>query len=103
MALLSWWFHHLPFLALEEMEAVSWLAQLTRQQVKVWWQNRRHSLRGRKSQQKDPYLAHMEGLPCLPLADPLPEPGSAIRLQILQQLVTFYCSQVLPRISQGAS
>ena len=41
-------------------------------------------------------------LPCVPLADPLPEPGSSIRLAILQQLVTFYCSHVLPRISQGA-
>ena len=42
VALLSWWFHHLPFLAMEEMETVAWLAALTRQQVKVWWQNRRH-------------------------------------------------------------
>ena len=30
---LSWWFHHLPFLAMEEMETVAWLAGLTRQQV----------------------------------------------------------------------
>ena len=32
VALLSWWFHHLPFLAMEEMETVAWLAGLTRQQ-----------------------------------------------------------------------
>ena len=47
---LSWWFHHLPFLTVEEMEVVGGLTSLTRHQVKVWWQNRRHSQRGRSEQ-----------------------------------------------------
>ena len=96
VALLSWWFHHLPFLSVEEMETVAWLAQLTRQQVKVWWQNRRHSLRSRGSGERDPYQQHMEGLPVFPLPEPLPEPGSPLRLSSLHTLLTFYCSSVIP-------
>ena len=99
VALLSWWFHHLPFLAMEEMETVAWLAGLTRQQVKVWWQNRRHSLRSRGSGERDPYQSHMQGLPTAPLPDPLPEPGSSLRLHSLSSLVTFFVASVLPRLN----
>ena len=98
VALLSWWFHHLPFLAMEEMETVAWLAGLTRQQVKVWWQNRRHSLRSRGSGERDPYQAHMQGLPTAPLPEPLPEPGSSLRLHSLSSLVAFFVASVLPRL-----
>ena len=98
VALLSWWFHHLPFLAMEEMETVAWLAGLTRQQVKVWWQNRRHSLRSRGSGERDPYQSHMQGLPTAPLSEPLPEPGSSLRLHSLSSLVAFFVASVLPRL-----
>ena len=44
---LGWWYAHLPYLATAEMEALGRLTALSRHQVKVWWQNRRHSQRTR--------------------------------------------------------
>ena len=99
VTILSWWFHHLPFLTVEEMEVVGGATNLSRQQVKVWWQNRRHSLRSRGSGERDPYQSHMQGLPTAPLPDPLPEPGSSLRLHSLSSLVTFFVASVLPRLN----
>ena len=90
---LSWWFHHLPFLTVEEMEVVGGLTSLTRHQVKVWWQNRRHSQRGR-SEQADPYLSHILHLPLWPHTRPLPEPGSGLRHAVFNQILNFFISRV---------
>ena len=90
---LSWWFHHLPFLTVEEMEVVGGLTSLTRHQVKVWWQNRRHSQRGR-SEQADPYLHHILHLPLWPHNGHLPEPGSGYRQAVFTQILEFFISRV---------
>ena len=68
------------------------------QQVKVWWQNRRHNLRFRGSGDRDPYQSHMLGLPTAPLPDPLPEPRSSLRLHSLSSLAIFFVASVLPRL-----
>ena len=93
VTVLSWWFHHLPFLTVEEMEVVGGLTSLTRHQVKVWWQNRRHSQRGR-SDQADPYLGHILHLPLWPHTGHLPEPGSGYRQAVFTQILEFFISRV---------
>ena len=93
VTILCWWFHHLPFLTVEEMEVVGGLTSLTRHQVKVWWQNRRHSQRGR-SDQADPYLGHILHLPLWPHTGHLPEPGSGYRQAVFTQILEFFISRV---------
>ena len=99
VTILSWWFHHLPFLTVEEMERVAMITSLTRQQVKVWWQNRRHSQRGRQSGQSDPYTSHIHHLPTYHLVlghGQLPEPGTGARGQVFRNICTFFYAWVLP-------
>ena len=97
VTILSWWFHHLPFLTVEEMEMVAILTGLTRQKVKIWWQNRRHSQRGRQLGQVDPYTSHISHLPVVGL-EHLPEPGDSARRMLFQQLLAFFHSHVIPCI-----
>ena len=100
VTILSWWFHHLPFLTVEEMEMVGGLTGLSRQQVKVWWQNRRHSQRGR-SDQADPYLGHILHLP-LCTHHQTCDPGSGYRQAMFRDILTFYCSRVRGIITPGS-
>lgn len=93
VTVLSWWFHHLPFLTVEEMEVVGQITELTRQQVKVWWQNRRHSQRGR-SEQADPYLSHILHLPFYSGHGAVPEPGSGYRQSVFKDILNFYFTKV---------
>ena len=98
VTLLSWWFHHLPFLTVAEMEAVASLASLSRQQVKVWWQNRRHSQRGRGGE-ADPYLGHILHLPVWPHQAAVPDPASGFRQEVFRTILNFYISRVSHLIS----
>ena len=93
VTILSWWFHHLPFLTVEEMEVVGRITELSRQQVKVWWQNRRHSQRGR-SEQADPYLSNIVHLPLYSGHAPVPEPGSGYRQTVFNNILNFYLTTV---------
>ena len=107
VAVLSWWFHHLPFLTVQEMEVVGMLTRLTRQQVKVWWQNRRHSQRGRQPGEADPYLGHIHHLPVRTGAGAgseagQPGPGQAgARQNLFRDLLAFYYSHVRERLLPG--
>ena len=92
VTILSWWFHHLPFLTVDEMEVVGGLTDLTRQQVKVWWQNRRHSQRGRSSS-PDPYISHILHLPMY-CDQVLPEPGNGYRQSVFREILNFYFNRV---------
>ena len=99
VSILSWWFHHLPFLTVEEMETVAMITSLTRQQVKVWWQNRRHSQRGRQPGEADPYTSHIHHLPTYHLVlghGQVPEPGTGARGQVFRNICTFFYAWVLP-------
>ena len=99
VTILSWWFHHLPFLTVEEMETVAMITFLTRQQVKVWWQNRRHSQRGRQAGAADPYTSHIHHLPTYHLVlghGQVPEPGTGARGQVFRNICTFFYAWVLP-------
>ena len=95
---MSWWFHHLPFLTVEEMETVAMITSLTRQQVKVWWQNRRHSQRGRQSGESDPYLSHILHLPSSSFLGNVPEPGSGLRHSVFREILNFYLTRVISLI-----
>ena len=97
VSILSWWFHHLPFLTVEEMEMVAMLSSLSRQQVKVWWQNRRHSQRGRQAGEADPYTSHIHHLPTYDgVLGQVPEPGTGSRAVVFQDILTFFYARVLP-------
>ena len=98
VTILCWWFHHLPFLTVAEMEAVASLASLSRQQVKVWWQNRRHSQRGRGGE-ADPYLGHILHLPVWPHQAAVPDPASGFRQDVFRTILNFYISRVSHLIS----
>ena len=93
VTILSWWFHHLPFLTVDEMKVVGDITDLTRQQVKVWWQNRRHSQRGR-SGDTDPYLGHILHLPLYSVQGSIPEPGNGYRQTVFRDILNFYFSRV---------
>lgn len=102
VSILSWWFHHLPFLTVEEMETVAMMTSLTRQQVKVWWQNRRHSQRGRQAGESDPYTSHIHHLPTYDLVlthGQVPEPGTGARGQVFRNICTFFYAWVLPTMT----
>ena len=99
VTILSWWFHHLPFLTVEEMETVAMITSLTRQQVKVWWQNRRHSQRGRQPGEAGAYTSHIHHLPTYHLVlghGQVPEPGTGARGQVFRNICTFFYAWVLP-------
>ena len=98
VTVLCWWFHHLPFLTVEEMEVVGSMTSLTRQQVKVWWQNRRHSQRGRQSGESDPYLSHILHLPSSSFLGNVPEPGSGLRHSVFREILNFYLTRVISLI-----
>ena len=99
VAILSWWFHHLPFLTVEEMETVAMLSSLSRQQVKVWWQNRRHSQRGRQIGEADPYTGRIQHLPTNSgVIGLLPEPGTAFRSAVFKDILHFFYARVTPCI-----
>ena len=103
VTILSWWFHHLPFLTVEEMEVVGSVTQLSRQQVKVWWQNRRHSQRGRQTGETDPYLSHILHLPTASCLGNIPEPGNGYRHSVFRDILNFYLSTVIHLIVPPAS
>ena len=102
IAILSWWFHHLPFLTVEETETVAMITSLTKQQVKVWWQNRRHSQRERRVGEADPYTSHIHHLPTYDLVlgpGQVPEPGTGARWLVFWNIYTFFYTWVLPAIT----
>ena len=87
----------MPFLTMEEMETVSMLSSLSRQQVKVWWQNRRHSQRGRQAGEADPYTSHIHHLPTHDgVLGQVPEPGTGIRSAVFHDILTFFYARVVP-------
>ena len=102
VTILCWWFHHLPFLTVEEMEVVGSITSLTRQQVKVWWQNRRHSQRGRQTGESDPYLSHILHLPTSSYLGSVPEPGNGHRNTVFRDILNFYLSSVISLIVPSA-
>ena len=99
---LSWWYRHLPYLSTAEMETLSHITQLSRHQIKIWWQNRRHSQRTRAA---DTAAQLTAGLPAVELggAAVVPGPQSTERVQVFNYLLQFYFSQVVPRISYSQS
>ena len=99
---LSWWYRHLPYLSTAEMETLSHITQLSRHQIKIWWQNRRHSQRTRAA---DTAAQLTAGLPDVELggAAVVPGPQSTERVQVFKYLLQFYFSQVVPRISYSQS
>ena len=89
----------MPFLTVEEMETVAMLSSLSRQKVKVWWQNRRHSQRGRQLGESDPYIGHIQHLPTHDgVIGLVPEPGTAIRPAVFQDILHFFYARVMPCI-----
>ena len=87
----------MPFLTMEEMEMVSVLSSLSRQQVKVWWQNRRHSQRGRQAGEADPYTSHIHHLPTHDgVLGQVPEPGTGTRAAVAQDILAFFYARVVP-------
>jgi hypothetical protein len=118
---LSWWYAHLPYLATAEMEALGRLTALSRHQIKVWWQNRRHSQRNRAvRRQRRPTIHNAshrnenlslldtnDGMTALSLpqafsgqrsSQQLPPPQSGQRCQLFSYLLQFFCAYVLPRL-----
>ena len=107
---LGWWYAHLPYLATAEMEALGRLTALSRHQVKVWWQNRRHSQRTRshRSDQRLSLLENNANLAALSLPRAFdnerpatllpPPPQSGQRAQLFTYLLQFFCAHVLPRL-----
>jgi len=95
---LAWWFHHLRFVSMDEMEKLGKIVELSRQQIKVWWQNRRHSEKGRPKGESDPYTHHLQGLPiCNEIRNiEVPAPGSELREKTFQALLEFFYRQVMP-------
>ena len=100
---LSWWYRHLPYLATAEMETLAAITRLSRHQIKIWWQNRRHSQRSRAADTAGQLTA---GLPVVELGGGgvlVPGPQSTERGQLFNYLLQFYFSQVVPRISFSQS
>jgi hypothetical protein len=111
---LGWWYAHLPYLSTEEMETLGRLTALSRHQVKVWWQNRRHNQRGREIRQNVPPqqrrlqrsalledFSQQKGLPQALSARLLgvpPPPHSPQRCQLFAYLLQFFCAYILPRL-----
>ena len=85
---LSWWYRHLPYLSTAEMETLSHITQLSRHQIKIWWQNRRHSQRTRAA---DTAAQLTAGLPAVELggAAVVPGPQSTERVQVFNYLLQF--------------
>jgi hypothetical protein len=111
---LGWWYAHLPYLSTEEMETLGRLTALSRHQVKVWWQNRRHNQRGREIRQINvppqqrrlqrsallEDFSQQKGLPqalSARLGVP-PPPHSPQRHQLFAYLLQFFCAYILPRL-----
>ena len=94
VTILSWWYKHLPYLSTPEMEVVANLSNLSKHQVKVWWQNRRHSQRARAADTVGQLTAL---LPCIPFQS-LPNPHSRDREGLFEYLLQFYFLQVAPTI-----
>ena len=94
VTILSWWYKHLPYLSTPEMEVVANLSNLSKHQVKVWWQNRRHSQRGRAADTVGQLTAL---LPCIPITSP-PNPHSRDREGLFEYLLQFYFLHVAPTI-----
>ena len=95
VASLSWWYKHLPYLSTAEMETMGTMTGLTRHQIKIWWQNKRHSQRARAA---DTVGQLTSSLPCLPVHE-VPSPHSPQRSRLFGYLLQFYYAHVLPRIS----
>ena len=94
VTILSWWYKHLSYLSTPEMEIVAHLTNLSKHQVKVWWQNRRHSQRARAADTVGQLTAM---LPCLPVQS-APNPHSKDREGLFEYLLQFFCLQVAPAI-----
>ena len=111
---LGWWYAHLPYLSTQEMETLGRLTALSRHQVKVWWQNRRHNQRGREIRQNVPPqqrrlqrsalledFSQQKGLPQAlgaRLMGVPPPPHSPQRCQLFAYLLQFFCAYILPRL-----
>ncbi len=111
---LGWWYAHLPYLSTQEMETLGRLTALSRHQVKVWWQNRRHNQRGREIRQinvpqqqrrlqRSALLEDFSQLKGLPQALSArlgvpPPPHSPQRHQLFAYLLQFFCAHILPRL-----
>jgi hypothetical protein len=104
------------------MEALGRLTALSRHQIKVWWQNRRHSQRNRAARRQQRPTTHNvsisdHDMPLLDLNDGitalslpralggqqthpqvLPPPQSGQRSQLFSYLLQFFCAYVLPRL-----
>lgn len=83
---------------MDEMEKLGKIVELSRQQIKVWWQNRRHSEKGRPKGESDPYTHHLQGLPiCHEIRNmEVPAPGSEMREKTFRSLLEFFYRQVVP-------
>ena len=92
----------MPFLTVDEMKTVGMLSSLSRQQVKVWWQNRRHSQRGRQVGEADPYTSHIQHLPTHDgVLGLVPEPGTGMRTVVFQDILHFFYARVVHCIMTG--
>ena len=108
VAALSWWFRHLPYLSTKEMLTLGALTGLSRHQIKIWWQNRRHSQRAATSGRggaADNCSLLSDSLPwcLLPGGGTIPSPHSAQRDRMFSYMLQFFYTYVLPRITYSHS
>lgn len=99
--ILGWWFKHFQYLTTGEMSQVGQLTGLTRQQVKIWWQNKRHTMRAKSTTGlaavKETALE--AGLPLmLPEGIRPPTPHSRRREELFKQMLHFFHIHIKPMI-----
>ena len=97
---LGWWYKHLQYLTTTEMKQVGDLTGLTRHQIKIWWQNRRHTTRTRGVAGKDVKETALEAsLPrILSEGTRPPAPHSRSREDLFKQMLQFYHWHIAPMV-----
>ena len=98
--ILGWWFKHFQYLTTGEMSQVGNLTGLTRQQVKIWWQNKRHTMRTKSVTGLAVKETALEaGLPLmLPEGIRPPTPHSRRREDLFKQMFHFFHIHIKPMI-----